>query len=40
MHWGHTDQMQLQFQLLLDLVEQNNQWRLNDLTVIDLKESK
>lgn len=40
MHWGHTDQMQLQFQLLLDLVEQDNQWRLNDMTVIDLKESK
>jgi len=40
MHWGHTDLMQLQFQLLLDVVEQDNQWRLNDLTVIDLKESK
>jgi len=40
MHWGHTDLMQLQFQLLLDLVEVDNQWRLADLTVIGLKESR
>jgi len=39
LHWGHADLMQLQFQLLLDLVEQGNQWRLADLTVISLKES-
>ena len=38
MHWGHTDQQQLQFQMLLDLVDINNQWQLFDLTVIDLKE--
>jgi hypothetical protein len=40
MHWGHTDQLQVQFQLLLDLVEVDNQWRLTDVTVIDLKGSK
>jgi hypothetical protein len=40
MHWGHTDQQQLQFQMLLDLVDINNQWQLSDLTVIDLKEIK
>jgi hypothetical protein len=26
--------------LLLDLIEVNNQWRLADLTVIDIKEAK
>jgi hypothetical protein len=40
MHWGHTDLMRLQYQLLLDLVEEGNQWRLSNLTVIDLKELK
>ena len=40
MHWGHTDQLQLQFQLLIDLVEVDGQWRMNDLTVIDRKESR
>lgn len=39
-HWGHTDARQFQFQLLLDLIEVNRQWRLADLTVIDLKEVK
>jgi len=40
MHWGHTDQLQVQFQLLLDLVEVDNQWRLADVTIIDLKKVK
>lgn len=40
MHWGHTDRLQLQFQLLVDLVEIDNQWRLADLTIVDLKELK
>ena len=40
MHWGHTDRLQLEFQLLLDLVEVENQWRLSDLTMINLKESQ
>ena len=39
-HWGHVDQRQVKFQLLLDLVEVENQWRLADLTVIDIKEVK
>jgi hypothetical protein len=39
-HWGHTDRRQLQFQLLIDLIETNRQWRLADLTVIDLKEAR
>ncbi len=39
-HWGHTDRRQFQFQLLLDLIEVNQQWRLADLTVIDLKEAR
>ena len=39
-HWGHTDRRQFQFQLLIDLIEVNRQWRLADLTVIDLKETK
>jgi hypothetical protein len=39
-HWGHVDQRQVNFQLLLDLIEVNNQWRLADITVIDIKEVK
>jgi hypothetical protein len=39
-HWGHVDQRQVNFQLLLDLVEVDKQWRLTDLTVIDIKEVK
>ena len=39
-HWGHIDRRQLYFQLLIDLIEVNRQWRLADLTVIDLKEIK
>jgi len=39
-HWGHVDQRLINFQLLLDLIEVNNQWHLADLTVIDIKESK
>lgn len=39
-HWGHVDQRQVNFQLLLDLIEVNSQWRLSDLTVIDIKEVK
>jgi len=39
-HWGHVDQRQIEFQALLDLVEEGNQWKLADLTVIDLKELK
>jgi hypothetical protein len=40
MHWGHTDLMKLQYQLLLDLIEEDSQWRLANLTVIGLKELK
>jgi hypothetical protein len=39
-HWGHIDLRQVKFQLLLDLIETNNQWRLSNLTVIDIKEVK
>lgn len=39
-HWGHIDLRRVKFQLLLDLIEVNKQWRLADLTVIDLKEVK
>ena len=39
-HWGHVDQRQIDFQLLLDLVEDDSQWRIADLTVIDIKEVK
>jgi len=39
-HWGHIDQRQFQFQLLLDLIEVDNQWRLADLTVVDIKQAK
>jgi hypothetical protein len=39
-HWGHIDQRQVDFQLLLDLIEINQQWRLADLTVIDIKKVK
>ena len=39
-HWGHVDQRQVKFQILLDLIEDNDQWRLADLTVIDIKEVK
>ncbi len=39
-HWGHIDARQFQFQLLLDLIEVDQQWRLADLTVIDIKRAK
>jgi len=39
-HWGHVDQRQIKFQLLLDLIEVEKQWRLADITVIDIKEIK
>jgi hypothetical protein len=39
-HWGHVDRRQVQFQLLLDLIEVEQQWQIADLTIIDLKESK
>jgi len=39
-HWGHIDKRQVKFQLLLDLIEEDKQWRLADLTVIDIKEVK
>jgi len=39
-HWGHVDQRQFQFQLLLDLIEVDQQWRMADLTVIDIKQAK
>ncbi len=39
-HWGHVDQRRIDFQALLDLVEVSNQWRLADITVIDIKEVK
>ncbi|NOR43600.1 MAG: hypothetical protein GQ572_09720 [Gammaproteobacteria bacterium] len=39
-HWGHIDQRQFQFQLLLDLIEVKQQWRLVDITIIDIKEAK
>ncbi len=39
-HWGHVDRRLVKFQVLLDLIEVNNQWRLADLTVIDIKEAK
>jgi len=39
-HWGHVDQRLVNFQMLLDLIEVNNQWCLADLTVIDIKEAK
>jgi hypothetical protein len=39
-HWGHIDQRQFQFQLPLDLVEVEQQWRLADLTLIDMKRAR
>lgn len=39
-HWGHTDRRNLKFQVLLDIVGDDDQWRLADLTVVDLKEIK
>lgn len=39
-HWGHTDRRNLKFQVLLDIVGDGDQWRLADLTVVDLKEIK
>jgi hypothetical protein len=39
-HWGHVDQRQIKFQLLLDLIEVDEQWRLADITVVDIKELK
>jgi hypothetical protein len=40
MHWGHTDRRQFQFQMLLDLIEVNRQWRLTELTLVDIKEAR
>ena len=39
-HWGHTDRRNLKFQVLLDIVGDDDKWRLADLTVVDLKENK
>jgi len=39
-HWGHTDRRQFQFQLVLDLIEVNQQWRLADVTVVDIKQAR
>ncbi len=39
-HWGHVDRRQIEFQARLDMVEHNAQWRLADLTVIDVKPAK
>jgi hypothetical protein len=39
-HWGHVDRRQVTFQVLLDLIEENKQWRLADLTVVDIKAVK
>jgi hypothetical protein len=39
-HWGHIDARRFQFQLLLDLIEVEQQWRLADLTVIDIKQAR
>jgi len=39
-HWGHIDARQFEFQLLLDLIEVDQQWRLADLTVVDIKQAK
>jgi len=39
-HWGHIDQRQFQFQLLLDLIEVDQQWRLADLTIVDIKQAR
>ena len=39
-HWGHIDQRRVEFQALFDLIEEDKQWKLADLTVIDLKELK
>ena len=39
-HWGHVDRRLVKFQVLLDLIEVNKQWRLADLTVINIKEAK
>lgn len=38
-HWGHIDQRQLKFQLLLDSIQVDQQWRLADLTLIDIKDA-
>lgn len=37
-HWGHTDQLNLQFQMLLDITDEDDTWKLTDVTLIDLKE--
>ncbi|MCK5396561.1 MAG: hypothetical protein KAJ32_11230, partial [Gammaproteobacteria bacterium] len=39
-HWGHIDQRQVNFQVLLDLIEDHKQWQIADLTVIDIKKAK
>ena len=39
-HWGHVDRRLVKFQVLLDLIEVNKQWRLADLTVINIREAK
>ena len=39
-HWGHIDRRRLQFQLLVDLIEVDQQWRLADLTLIGIKEAR
>lgn len=39
-HWGHVDLRKINYQVLLDLIEVDKQWRLADITVIDIKQVK
>jgi len=36
-HWGHTDRQRLQFRASIDIYEDEDDWKIKDFTLLDLK---
>ena len=36
-HWGHVDQRTIRFRALMEISKIDNAWKLNELTIVDLK---
>ena len=37
-HWGHVDQRRVRFRTLVDVVETNGNWKLRQLTVLEMRD--
>jgi len=37
-HWGHDDNSILTYQVIIDFVERNNRWFIEDFSILDLKD--